>query len=310
MDMVCNFCGKENADDAVFCKACGNRFASEEAPEELYTENISEEEYAESEEYASYAEDNTENSVIACANCGAANPAGNAFCGKCGKPFVSVCPKCGAKLADGQRFCGACGTAADGKSYATLGEAAGKFADYVKNISLPSSAGKINYTTILSGVMAVCVFLCAVVGPWFGFFSHRCGLFKIMKIGINFNDFMGYYMMSGDNGIGAIVVIVVGLIILLCGVSVAAFIMSVVSIIKDNGDYDRLFVGACGFGAVAAIIALLAAPLANAVIKSETGFDINALSSEATPWVLLVLCVLAFVLKKFVFDKLAEKAES
>lgn len=308
--MVCSFCGKENADDAVFCKACGNRLVSEEAPEELYTENISEEEYAESEEYASYAADSTENSVIVCANCGAANPAGDAFCGKCGKPFVSVCPKCGAKLADGQRFCGACGTAADGKSYATLGEAAGKFADYVKNISLPSSAGKINYTTILSGVMAVCVFLCAVVGPWFGFFSHRCGLFKIMKIGINFNDFMGYYMMSGDNGIGAIVVIVVGLIILLCGVSVAAFIMSVVSIIKDNGDYDRLFVGACGFGAVAAIIALLAAPLANAVIKSETGFDIKALSAEVTPWVLLVLCVLAFVLKKFVFDKLAEKAES
>ena len=171
--MVCNFCGKENADDAVFCKACGNRLVSEEAPEELYTENISEEEYAESEEYASYAADSTENSVIVCANCGAANPAGDAFCGKCGKPFVSVCPKCGAKLADGQRFC-----------------------------------------------------------------------------------------------------------------------------------------GACGFGAVAAIIALLAAPLANAVIKSETGFDIKALSAEATPWVLLVLCVLAFVLKKFVFDKLAEKAES
>ena len=39
-----------------------------------------------------------------------ANPAGNAFCGKCGKPFVSVCLKCGAKLADGQRFCGVCGT--------------------------------------------------------------------------------------------------------------------------------------------------------------------------------------------------------
>ena len=92
--MVCNFCGKENADDAVFCKACGNRLVSEESPEELYTENISEEEYAESEEYASYAADNTENSVIVCANCGAANPAGNAFCGKCGKPFVSVCPKC------------------------------------------------------------------------------------------------------------------------------------------------------------------------------------------------------------------------
>lgn len=86
--------------------------------------------------------------------------------------------------------------------------------------------------------------------------------------------------------------------------------MSVVNIIKGNGDYDRLFVGVCGFGAVAAIIALLAAPLANAVIKSETGFDIKALSAEVTPWVLLVLCVLAFVLKKFVFDKLAEKAES
>lgn len=62
--MVCNFCGKENADDAVFCKSCGNRLVSEESPEELYTENISEEEYAESEEYASYAADNTENSVI------------------------------------------------------------------------------------------------------------------------------------------------------------------------------------------------------------------------------------------------------
>ena len=116
--------------------------------------------------------------------------------------------------------------------------------------------------------------------------------------------------MSSGNGIGVIVVLVAGIILLLCGVSTAAFIMSVVNIIKGNGDYDRLFVGACGFGAVAAIIALLAAPLANAVIKSETGFDIKALSAEATPWVLLVLCVLAFVLKKFVFDKLAEKAES
>lgn len=308
--MVCSFCGKENADDAVFCKACGNRLVSEEAPEELYTENISEEEYAESEEYASYAADSTENSVIVCANCGAANPAGDAFCGKCGKPFVSVCPKCGAKLADGQRFCGACGTAADGKSSATLGEAAGKFADYVKNISLPSSTGKINYTTILGGVMAVCVFLCAVAGPWFSIFGRSGGLFKVMQLGINFNDFMGYYMLSSGNGIGVIVVLVAGIILLLCGVSAAAFIMSVVNIIKGNGDYDRLFVGACGFGAVAAIIALLAAPLANAVIKSETGFDIKALSAEVTPWVLLVLCVLAFVLKKFVFDKLAEKAES
>ena len=88
--MVCNFCGKENADDAVFCKACGNRLVSEEAPEELYTENISEEEYAESEEYASYAADSTENSVIVCANCGAANPAGDAFCGKCGAATAPV----------------------------------------------------------------------------------------------------------------------------------------------------------------------------------------------------------------------------
>ena len=150
----------------------------------------------------------------------------------------------------------------------------------------------------------------AVAGPWFSIFGRSGGLFKIMKIGINFNDFMGYYMLSSGNGIGVIVVLVAGIILLLCGVSAAAFIMSAVNIIKGNGDYDRLFVGACGFGAVAAIIALLAAPLANAVIKSETGFDIKALSAEATPWVLLVLCVLAFVLKKFVFDKLAEKAES
>lgn len=158
--------------------------------------------------------------------------------------------------------------------------------------------------------MAVCVFLCAVAGPWFSIFGRSGGLFKVMQLGINFNDFMGYYMLSSGNGIGVIVVLVAGIILLLCGVSTAAFIMSVVNIIKGNGDYDRLFVGACGFGAVAAIIALLAAPLANAVIKSETGFDIKALSAEATPWVLLVLCVLAFVLKKFVFDKLAEKAES
>ena len=165
-----------------------------------------------------------------------ANPAGNAFCGKCGKPFVSVCLKCGAKLADGQRFCGVCGTAADGKSYATLGEAAGKFADYVKNISLPSSAGKINYTTILGGVMAVCVFLCAVAGPGFSVFGRSGGLFKVMQLGINFNDFMEYYMLSSGNGIGVIVVLVAGIILLLCGVSTAAFIMSVVNIIKANGD--------------------------------------------------------------------------
>lgn len=96
--MVCNFCGKENADDAVFCKACGNRLVSEEAPEELYTENISEEEYAESEEYASYAADSTENNVIVCANCGAANPAGDAFAESAESPLSASAPSAALSL--------------------------------------------------------------------------------------------------------------------------------------------------------------------------------------------------------------------
>lgn len=56
--------------------------------------------------------------------------------------------------------------------------------------------------------MAVCVFLCAVAGPWFSIFGRSGGLFKVMQLGINFNDFMGYYMLSSGNGIGVIVVLV------------------------------------------------------------------------------------------------------
>jgi len=45
-----------------------------------------------------------------CPVCGAANPAGQKFCGECGSPLVSGCPACGAPIPPGQKFCGECGT--------------------------------------------------------------------------------------------------------------------------------------------------------------------------------------------------------
>lgn len=46
-----------------------------------------------------------------CPHCGAENPAGQKFCGECGKPMVvgTVCPSCGKTNAIGQKFCGNCG---------------------------------------------------------------------------------------------------------------------------------------------------------------------------------------------------------
>ena len=47
-----------------------------------------------------------------CPHCNAQNPAGQKFCGECGKPIVvgNVCPTCGKVNATGQKFCGDCGT--------------------------------------------------------------------------------------------------------------------------------------------------------------------------------------------------------
>ena len=47
-----------------------------------------------------------------CPHCGAKNPAGQKFCGECGKSIVVgiVCPNCGKVNATGQKFCGDCGT--------------------------------------------------------------------------------------------------------------------------------------------------------------------------------------------------------
>ena len=309
--MICNICGKENSNDAVFCKGCGNRLVPEQKPPETGTIRV-EEIADESNAYTvSSGVDNNESGVIMCANCGTANPAGGAFCGKCGKPFVSVCPKCGSKLAEGQRFCGACGAAASQTNGTTLGDVAGKVADRVKNINLSAigqkaSGIKINYVTVLSGIMALCVLLCAVVSPWFSILGRSGGLFKMLDIGFNFSYYMNYYMM-GDNGLGVIIIIVAGLVLLLCGVSVAAYIMALVNEIKGSGNADAKFDGACGFGAVAAIIALIVPPIANAVVENEIGFGINILSAEATPWGLLALCAVAFVLKKFIFGKLLKQ---
>ncbi len=47
-----------------------------------------------------------------CPHCGAKNPAGQKFCGDCGKSIVVgvVCPSCGKVNATGQKFCGDCGS--------------------------------------------------------------------------------------------------------------------------------------------------------------------------------------------------------
>jgi membrane protease subunit (stomatin/prohibitin family) len=47
--------------------------------------------------------------VDVCPHCGAASPAGRAFCGSCGKRLGMPCPHCGAILAPGVKFCGNCG---------------------------------------------------------------------------------------------------------------------------------------------------------------------------------------------------------
>ena len=46
-----------------------------------------------------------------CPHCNAPNPAGQKFCGECGKPMVvgTVCPECGKVNPVGQKFCGECG---------------------------------------------------------------------------------------------------------------------------------------------------------------------------------------------------------
>jgi len=51
-----------------------------------------------------------------CPACGAANPAGQKFCGECGLPLASGCPACGAPIPPGQKFCGECGTPVAGSA--------------------------------------------------------------------------------------------------------------------------------------------------------------------------------------------------
>lgn len=55
---------------------------------------------------------NTANDGAVCPHCNAKNPAGQKFCGECGKPVVvgNICPACGKVNASGQKFCGDCGT--------------------------------------------------------------------------------------------------------------------------------------------------------------------------------------------------------
>ena len=46
---------------------------------------------------------------LTCGACGAENPAGNSFCGKCGAPLTRTCPACGASVKAGDAYCGQCG---------------------------------------------------------------------------------------------------------------------------------------------------------------------------------------------------------
>src|SRR5215469_11402409 len=46
-----------------------------------------------------------------CLSCGAANPDGKKFCGKCGTPLPVRCTTCGAENPPGKKFCADCGAA-------------------------------------------------------------------------------------------------------------------------------------------------------------------------------------------------------
>ena len=46
---------------------------------------------------------------LTCGACGAENPAGNSFCGKCGAPLARTCSACGASVKAGDAYCGQCG---------------------------------------------------------------------------------------------------------------------------------------------------------------------------------------------------------
>ena len=56
----------------------------------------------------------TEETILICPACGAANPKGTKFCQECGirQPVTATkrfCTDCGTEIAEGNRFCGACG---------------------------------------------------------------------------------------------------------------------------------------------------------------------------------------------------------
>jgi membrane protease subunit (stomatin/prohibitin family) len=52
--------------------------------------------------------------VVVCRSCGAQNPVGNKFCGKCGTTMVALpkvkCPNCGSDMDSDMKFCGNCGS--------------------------------------------------------------------------------------------------------------------------------------------------------------------------------------------------------
>jgi len=85
---ICANCGRENDDNARYCKDCGKSVRASASPPVNSTP---------------------------CPTCGTAVPAGLAFCPACGSRARQAssgpsCPKCGTPSAPGAKFCGVCGT--------------------------------------------------------------------------------------------------------------------------------------------------------------------------------------------------------
>src|SRR5262245_2543359 len=54
-----------------------------------------------------------------CSSCGAINPDGKSFCGKCGAALLQRCPACGCSNPGGMNFCGDCGASLTAKDRAS-----------------------------------------------------------------------------------------------------------------------------------------------------------------------------------------------
>ncbi|MEJ7706549.1 MAG: adenylate/guanylate cyclase domain-containing protein [Nocardioidaceae bacterium] len=92
-----------------------------------------------------------------CSECGAANPAGNKFCGECGVALAVSCPTCGTSNPAGKKFCGECGTplVASSATYASAGD---------NESDQPAAATKVPSTGPVAERRVCSVLFCDLVG--------------------------------------------------------------------------------------------------------------------------------------------------